>query len=62
MLTYIKPEYSVISAGKDNKYGHPNIETIERLEKYSKEILSTINRGTISFITDGRMIEVETSK
>ncbi len=62
LLTYIKPEYSVISAGKDNKYGHPNIETIERLQKYSKEILSTINRGTISFITDGRMIEVETSK
>lgn len=62
LLTYIKPEYSVISAGKDNKYGHPNPEAIERLQKYSKEILSTIDRGTISFITDGRMIEVETEK
>ncbi|MEI6810623.1 MAG: MBL fold metallo-hydrolase [Candidatus Nomurabacteria bacterium] len=62
LLTYIKPEYSVISAGKNNKYGHPNSETIERLQKYSKEILSTIDRGTISFITDGRMMEVETEK
>ncbi len=62
LLTYIKPEYSIISAGINNKYGHPNIETIQRLEKYSKEIISTINRGTISFITDGKMIEVETSR
>lgn len=62
LLTYIKPEYAVISAGKDNTYGHPNPEAIERLQKYSKEILSTIDRGTISFVTDGRMMEVETGK
>lgn len=62
LLTYIKPEYAVISAGKNNKYGHPNIEAINRLQKYAKEILSTIDRGTISFITDGRMMEVETTK
>lgn len=62
LLTYIKPEYSIISAGKDNKYGHPNIEAIERLQKYSKEILSTIDRGTISFITDGRTVEVVAEK
>jgi len=62
LLTYIKPEYAVVSAGKDNKYGHPNIETIDRLQKYAQEILSTVDKGTISFITDGRMMEVKTSK
>jgi competence protein ComEC len=62
LLTYIKPEYAVISAGKENKYGHPNPETVERLQKYSKEILSTIDHGTISFFTDGKMIEVVTQK
>ena len=62
LLSYIKPEYTVISAGKNNRYGHPNPETISRLEKYSKEIISTIDRGTITFITDGRLIEVKTSK
>lgn len=62
LLTYIKPEYTVISAGKDNKYGHPNPEALERLTKYSKEILSTIDRGTISFVTDGKIMEVETQK
>lgn len=62
LLSYIKPEYAVISAGKDNKYGHPNPETLERLVKYGKETLSTIERGTISFMTDGKSIEVETQK
>lgn len=62
LLTYIKPEYAVISAGRDNKYGHPNPEALQRLTKYSKEILSTIDRGTITFVTDGRLIEVETER
>lgn len=62
LLSYIKPEYAVISAGVDNKYGHPNPEAVARLTKYSKEILSTIDRGTISFLTDGKMIDVETQK
>lgn len=62
LLTYIRPEYSVISAGEENKYGHPNPETVERLQTYSKEVLSTIDQGTISFESDGRIIDVEVSK
>lgn len=62
LLSYIHPEYTVISAGKDNKYGHPNTETVERLQKYTKEIISTAGRGTVSFMTDGRMFEVKTKK
>jgi len=62
LLTYIRPQYAVISAGKDNRYGHPNPDTLTRLTKYARETLSTIDRGTISFITDGRLIEVTTQK
>ena len=62
LLSRITPEYSVISAGKNNKYGHPHIETIERLQKYSQEILSTIDRGTITFISDGELMRVTTSR
>lgn len=62
LLTYVKPEYAIISAGKDNRYGHPNSEAVDRLEKYAKEILSTIDRGTITFASDGRMLSVETEK
>lgn len=46
-LKKIKPKYSIISAGEDNKYGHPTKETIEILEKYSKNVLNTIENGDI---------------
>jgi competence protein ComEC len=62
LLTYIKPEYAVISAGKDNKYGHPNPEALERLGKYAKEILSTIDKGMITFLTDGTTVDVRTER
>ena len=62
LLSYIRPEYAVISAGKDNTYGHPNPETIGRLKVYSQEILSTIDRGTITFLLDGKGVELETEK
>lgn len=62
LLTYIRPEYAVISAGKDNRYGHPAPEVLERLRVYSQEVLSTIDRGMITFVSDGRLLEVETEK
>ncbi len=62
LLSYIKPEYAVISAGKDNTYGHPNKETLERLAIYSKEILSTIDKGTITFLLNGNNAEVRTER
>ena len=62
LLSYIKPEYAVISAGKDNKYGHPNPEAVGRLKVYSKEILSTIEKGTLTFLLDGQSAKVITTK
>jgi beta-lactamase superfamily II metal-dependent hydrolase len=62
LLSYIKPFYSVISAGKDNRYGHPHPDTLKRLEKHSKVILSTIDSGDITFITDGKNLSFKTSK
>lgn len=62
LLSYIRPEYTVISAGRDNTYGHPNHEAVERLQKYTKEIISTIDRGTISFLLDGTNVELKTTK
>lgn len=62
LLKRIKPEYVVISAGKNNRYGHPAPEALTRLEKHAQEILSTIDHGAISFVSDGRMLEVEKEK
>lgn len=61
LLSYIRPEYAVISAGKDNKYNHPNPEAVTRLQTYAQEILSTIQKGTITFFLDGKTVEIKTS-
>lgn len=61
-LTYaeaVSPDYAVISAGKDNTYGHPHQEVLEILNKVSAQIVSTIDLGTIKFETDGKTLELK---
>lgn len=61
-LKLIKPEYAIISAGKDNRFNHPHKEVVEILEKYSKNILDTANAGDIVFRTDGKNLEIIKAK
>ena len=53
----VKPEYTIISAGKDNRYGHPHRETLEALSNVRSTVLSTSDLGTIKFETDGETLE-----
>lgn len=52
-LSAVNPEYAVISAGKDNKYGHPHKEVVGSLSELSIYPLSTAGEGTIVFKTTG---------
>ena len=52
----VSPQYTVISAGKNNQYGHPHKEVLDILEKIKAVILKTYENGTISFISDGERI------
>lgn len=61
-LKEITPEYSIISAGLNNRYGHPDQEVLVRLKKYSKYTISTIERGDIIFKIKDRNIEIITNK
>ncbi|MCA9356627.1 MBL fold metallo-hydrolase [Candidatus Nomurabacteria bacterium] len=58
-LNTVKPDFAVVSAGADNRYGHPRAEVIERAESVGAEIVSTIDKGTITFVTDGKKVWVE---
>ena len=42
------PLYGLISAGRDNRYGHPHPETLERFYKSGTKILSTQNLGAVT--------------
>ena len=55
----ISPEYAVISAGKDNSYGHPHKEVLDILTKISAEIISTAESGTIKFETEGKTLQLK---
>ena len=55
----VSPEYAVISAGKDNQYGHPHREVLDILKKVNAKVLSTIESGTIVFKTDGKTLEIK---
>jgi competence protein ComEC len=53
LLIESKPSVVVISAGEDNRYGHPDEETIENLNEMNIPYLVTMDEGTITFISDG---------
>jgi competence protein ComEC len=52
-VSAVSPEYAVISVGKDNKYGHPNQETLNTLNTFGAKILRTDLLGRIVFKSDG---------
>lgn len=46
-LKMIKPQFALISCGKNNRYGHPHEETLKRLEEIDCKILRTDELGAI---------------
>ena len=60
-LEAASPRVAVISAGADNRFGHPTTEVLERLEDYLENagnIFRTDQQGTIEFATDGESLWV----
>ena len=53
----VAPEYVVISAGCDNRYGHPHKEVIDLFENLGSIISRTCGEGTITFTTDGSFLQ-----
>lgn len=51
-VKWLHPKYAIVSAGKDNRYGHPNKEVVDTLQKHKVEILRTDEKGTITFMLD----------
>ncbi len=49
----VSPEYSIISASKDNSFGHPHKEIIDALNNIGTNILRTYEMGDITFVSNG---------
>ena len=58
-LETVRPDIAVISCGRDNSYGHPHKETIERLETIGAKIWITSESGAFELQTDGERLEMD---
>lgn len=50
-LEAVSPKFAVIQVGQKNKFGHPHLITLHRLELLGAEIFRTDQQGTITFYT-----------
>lgn len=53
-LSAIDPDIGIICCGKDNEYGHPHAEIVERLSKHGVASYRTDLLGDIVFVSDGK--------
>lgn len=51
--------YTIISAGKNNSYGHPHQDVLNNLALVGTQILNTFDEGVIRFETDGETLRVK---
>ncbi|MFP7494309.1 ComEC/Rec2 family competence protein [Terribacillus saccharophilus] len=61
-LNEVKPDYAVISYGRDNKLGHPTKEVVRNLRKAGAVIYATAKGGTISIESNGLSCRISSEK
>ena len=57
-INEIEPKYSIISVGKNNRYGHPNKEALNNLKE--SQIYRTDKDGSIMFKINNNKLKIET--
>lgn len=56
-LSAISPQFGLISVGKENKFGHPHAETLERLAEHHIKVLRTDQQGSITCRSNGIVVD-----
>jgi len=51
---------AIVSVGRTSMFGHPNQDVVERWRASGAEVMTTGQRGTISVVTDGHVLNVST--
>ncbi len=58
-LKTVSPEFAVISASADNRYGHPHVEVTDLLFNQGVGLHETAKEGTVTLVSDGVDIQME---
>jgi competence protein ComEC len=61
-LAAVRPEYVLISAGRNNRYSLPHPGVLARYEKTGARVLRTDLQGAVEIRSDGRRISIRTSE
>lgn len=57
-LEQTRPRLALISAGRDNSYGHPHPALLERLASFGVKMYQTPETGAVTIRTDGEKIQI----
>ncbi len=57
-LNLVTPKVALISCGRDNSYGHPHQELLERLDEVGSAVYRTDEGGCITVVPDGENVSV----
>lgn len=60
-LDAVAPDVAIYSAGRDNQYGHPHEEVVDRLVRSGAAVYGTDVHGTVVLTTDGDEIGIRTT-
>ena len=60
LVAAAQPRFAVISVGQTSIFGHPSKEVVERWKTSGAQVLTTGQSGTITVITDGQDLSLET--
>ena len=55
----VAPKYAIISACRDNLFGHPAPTTLETLQQFDTRLYRTDENGAISISSDGASIAIQ---
>jgi competence protein ComEC len=58
-LKKVNPQIAIIMVGEGNKFGHPSLRTIKRLEKLNIKSFRTDLHGTIDIISNGQNLYIK---
>jgi beta-lactamase superfamily II metal-dependent hydrolase len=61
-LAEVKPRIGLISVGKDNRYGHPGNETLDRLRSADVTVYRTDLSGQITLLSSEKGLEVKVER
>lgn len=58
-LEKIGPKIAIVMVGENNKFNHPSLRTLKRLERIGAQIFRTDLNGTIDILNRGQGLEIQ---